>query len=74
MRDISLSSAIADRMLLTPRETAQVLSVCEKTLWSLTRPRGPIPCLRLGRSVRYSVEALREYVARQVESSVEVQP
>lgn len=74
MRDIPLSSAIADRLLLTPRETALVLSVCEKTLWSMTHPRGPIPCLRLGRSVRYPVEALREYVARQTESSGEVRP
>jgi len=53
------------KLLLTPREAAETLSVCEKSLWSLTAPRGPIKCVRLGRSVRYSIEALREFVAQQ---------
>ena len=54
-----------DKLLITPREAAETLSVCEKTLWSLTAPRGPIRCVRLGRSVRYSVDALREFIAGQ---------
>jgi predicted DNA-binding transcriptional regulator AlpA len=53
----------AHKLLLTPREAATALSVCEKTLWSLTAPRGDLPCVRLNRSVRYSVEALREWIA-----------
>lgn len=53
------------KLLLTPREAAQTLSVCEKSLWSLTAPRGPIKCVRLGRSVRYSVDSLREFIAQQ---------
>lgn len=65
MRDVSLSSSVSDRLLLTPRDAAETLSVCEKTLWSLTHPRGPIRCVRLGRSVRYSVDALREFIAGQ---------
>ena len=73
MRDASQSSAIADRLLLPPREAAQTLSVCEKTLWSMTHPRGSIRCIRLGRSVRYSVDALREFIAaQQTEQSAEV--
>lgn len=53
------------RLLLTPREAAETLSVCEKSLWSLTAPRGPLKCVRLGRSVRYSLDALREFIAQQ---------
>ena len=53
------------KLLLTPREAAETLSVCEKSLWSLTAPRGPIRCVKLGRSVRYSVDALREFIAQQ---------
>ena len=60
-----------EKLLLTPREAAQALSVCEKRLWSLTNPRGPIRCVRLNRSVRYSPETLREFIASQ---QAEVRP
>ena len=36
-------------ILVGLREAAKLLSVCEKTLWSLTVPRGPIPAVRFGR-------------------------
>ena len=52
-------------LLLTGREAATALSVSERTLWSLTSPRGPIPCLRLGRSVRYSLADLRAWIDEQ---------
>jgi hypothetical protein len=45
----------APRLLLTARDAARAL---EPTLWGLTASRGPI---RIGaRSVRYSVDELRE--------------
>jgi excisionase family DNA binding protein len=50
-------------LLLTPREAAQTLATSERTLWSLTAPRGPIPVVRLGRSVRYSTAALVQWIA-----------
>ena len=53
------------RLLLTPKQAAETLSVCEKSLWSMTHPRGPIRCVRFGRSVRYSVDALRAFIAQQ---------
>ena len=56
------------KLLLTPREAAETLSVCEKSLWSLTAPRGPIRCVKLGRSVRYSVDALREFINQQAQA------
>jgi predicted DNA-binding transcriptional regulator AlpA len=52
-------------LLLSAREAARALSICEKSLWTLTAPRGPIPCIRIGRSVRYSPTDLQSWIARQ---------
>ena len=53
-------------LAVNSREAARILSISERTLWSMTQPRGPIPAVRIGaRSVRYSVEALRRYLAAQ---------
>lgn len=50
------------RLLLTPKEAAVALGVCEKTLWSLTDPRGPIACVRIGRAVRYDPADLTAWI------------
>ena len=52
-------------LLLKQRQTAAVLGICEKTLWSITAPRGPIPCVRIGSAVRYSVASLEKWIAEQ---------
>jgi excisionase family DNA binding protein len=52
----------APQLLLTPREAAEALSISERALWQLTYPRGQLPVVRLGRSVRYDVQALRDYI------------
>jgi predicted DNA-binding transcriptional regulator AlpA len=52
-------------LLLTRRAAAAVLSISERTLWSLTWPRGPIRPVRIGRSVRYSADALQTWVEAQ---------
>ncbi|MBV8781096.1 MAG: helix-turn-helix domain-containing protein [Phycisphaerae bacterium] len=51
------------KLLLTPREAAAAMGICEKTLWSLTVPRGELPAVRIGRSVRYSVDDLHRFIA-----------
>ena len=51
------------KLLLTPPEAAEVLSVSEKTLWSHTHPRGEIRATRLGRCVRYSVAELERWIS-----------
>lgn len=51
--------------LLKPLDAARTLAVCEKTLWNMSQPRGPIPCVRIGRSVRYCVDDLRAFIERQ---------
>jgi excisionase family DNA binding protein len=50
------------RLLLTPREAARSLAVSERTLWGLTH-QGAIPCVRLGRAVRYDLVDLQAFIA-----------
>ena len=59
-----MQSNIADRLLLTPLQAAEAMAISLRSLWSLTKA-GEIPHLRLGRSVRYRVESLRDYLAAQ---------
>lgn len=55
---------LAAPLLLTVRETAAALSVCEKTLWSLSRD-GRLPRVLIGKAVRYD----RADVLRFIEAS-----
>lgn len=50
-------------LLVTSRDAARMLCVSERTLWGLTA-RGGVPCVRLGRAVRYAVADLAAYVER----------
>src|SRR3972149_4468455 len=52
-------------LAVNSREAARLLAISPRTLWSLTKPRGPIACIRLGRAVRYSLAALREFLDNQ---------
>jgi excisionase family DNA binding protein len=51
-----------DQLLVGIREAARWLSVSTRTLWSMTRPRGPVPCLRLGRRVLFRRRDLEEFL------------
>jgi hypothetical protein len=50
------------RLLLTPRETAAAMGISERKLWGLTAPRGDLPCLPLGRSIRYDPADVRRWI------------
>jgi predicted DNA-binding transcriptional regulator AlpA len=64
--EMSLEIESAPKLLVTQRVAAeQVLCISERTLWSLTQPRGPIPAIRIGRSVRYQLAELRRWVEQQ---------
>lgn len=52
-------------LLLTPRETARALAISERKLWSLTKD-GAIPHVKIGRSVRYPADKLREWLVGQM--------
>ena len=58
------------RLLLNQREAADALGICDRKLWSLSSPRGPIATVRIGKAVRYSVAALEAFV-RERETSIE---
>jgi len=59
------TSTTTDRpLLLTPKQAAADLALCEKTLWSLTDPRGPIQCVRIGRAVRYDPSDLAAWIVQ----------
>jgi excisionase family DNA binding protein len=56
-------------VLMMARDAAAALSVCQKTLWALTRD-GKLPVVRIGRAVRYDVADLRRFIeAAKVEGS-----
>lgn len=50
-----------NKLLVDPREAARLLSVCEKTLWTITE-RGELPCVRIGRAKRYSIARLNAWI------------
>jgi predicted DNA-binding transcriptional regulator AlpA len=55
-------------LALRPRDAARALGISPRTLWGLTAPRGPIPCVRVGqgkrRAVLYSVAELQAWLAQ----------
>jgi predicted DNA-binding transcriptional regulator AlpA len=55
------------RLLLDAIEASKALSVSQKTLWSHTRPRGTIPCVRIGTRVLYSVADLQKWIDQQMQ-------
>lgn len=50
------------KLLLSAREAARALSICEKTLWSMTTPRGDLPCVRIGTRVLYDPADLAAWI------------
>ena len=59
-------------LALRPRDAAKSLGISARTLWGLTSPRGPIPCLRVGhgkrQTVLYPVADLQTWLSRQAEA------
>jgi len=51
------------KLLLSAREAAHALGVSERTLWTYSMPRGPIPAVNIGSRRMYSTESLRRWIA-----------
>ncbi|HEY4311749.1 MAG TPA: helix-turn-helix domain-containing protein [Pirellulales bacterium] len=66
---MSTATTGVTKLLLTADEAAESLSVCRKTLYSMTVPRGPLPCVKVGRAVRYSVASIEAWIRGQEEAS-----
>lgn len=58
------SVAAPSALLLTPAQAAQALAISPRKLWSLTAA-GEISHLRIGRSVRYPVDDLKQWIDQQ---------
>lgn len=52
-----------EQLLVDVPTAAKMLSICSKTLWALT-DSGQITAVRIGRSVRYDPDDLREFIRR----------
>jgi len=48
-------------LLLTARQTARMLAISERSLYSLTKA-GNLPAVRIGRSVRYDPDDIRAWI------------
>ena len=60
----SLAQPALPQLLVDPREAARLLSISERTLWTLTN-QGSIKATKIGRAVRYSVASLEAFIAKQ---------
>jgi hypothetical protein len=65
--DCAMSDKLAEPLALRPRDAARVLGISTRTLWAMTAPRGPIPCVRVGHGTRqlvlYPLDGLRAWLA-----------
>lgn len=60
--DAVIPTSFDDRLLVCSRDAAKLLSISERTLWSLV-DRGEIVCIRIGTCKRYSLAALEAFIA-----------
>ncbi len=54
----TMTTDTARPLALRPREAARLLNISERKLWSLSQPRGVIPCKRDGGVVLYRPDDL----------------
>ncbi len=59
------------KLLLSARDAAAALSICEKTLWSNTVPRGSIPMVRIGSRTLYDPTDLLVWIDAQKEGGAD---
>ncbi len=56
-------------LALRPREAAKALGIGVRLLWARSRGPNPIPNIRCGSAILYPVDALREWLAAEVEKT-----
>lgn len=52
----------SNTLLLTPKQAAEALAISERKLWGMTAS-SEIPHVRIGRSVRYPLDGIRQWIA-----------
>jgi hypothetical protein len=60
-----MSNIIPPALLLSARDAARTLAISERSLWAITAPRGSLPVVKIGRSVRYHFADLQAYIEAQ---------
>ncbi|MCA9055957.1 MAG: helix-turn-helix domain-containing protein [Planctomycetaceae bacterium] len=60
-------STEVSRLLLTAEQAAEALTISPRKLWELTNT-GQLPCVRIGRAVRYDRADLEAWIAAQKRS------
>jgi excisionase family DNA binding protein len=60
-RQIVYPNDRTDQLLLTSRQAAEALQISERKLWSM-KASGEIPHVLLGRSVRYPLADLQQWI------------
>jgi excisionase family DNA binding protein len=66
---MSGTTPATDAVMVDAREAAKLLRVSERTLWTWTRTQG-VPVVKIGNTVRYPVDRLREWAGRMATSVV----
>lgn len=73
LEQTTMATQTVESLALRPREAAKALGISARTLWGLTAPRGPIPCLRIGhgkrQTVLYPVAELQAWLSRQADAA-----
>ena len=62
------SVTTSHNLSLRPREAAKALGVSERLLWEWTH-HGDIPHVRIGRTILYPVDSLRDWLSRQADAA-----
>jgi hypothetical protein len=57
-------------LLVKPHEAARMLGISARTLWGLSAPRGPVPVVKISRSIRYDVLDLKRWIDHQKTQAV----
>jgi excisionase family DNA binding protein len=60
-----------NKLLLSVKEAASALGISTRHLFTLTRPRGPIPAVHLGRRIFYRPQDLEAFLQRAVQNELE---
>jgi predicted DNA-binding transcriptional regulator AlpA len=65
-KDAEIAPIWKQKLLLAAAEACEALSVSRKTLYLISQPRGPLPCVHLTKSCpRWPVAAIQEWIAKQ---------
>ncbi|HEY4261849.1 MAG TPA: helix-turn-helix domain-containing protein [Schlesneria sp.] len=67
--DGSKFEAEAPAPLMNLKQVARVMNVSERTVWANSAPRGTIPVVPIGRSIRYCPREIQEWMKRQMQQT-----